>query len=418
MRILMLSSTVPYPPGYGGTEVRTFYLAQGLSRDHAVTLVTQPTPLTLTGDLAMLRQLVTTLALFPRLEDAGWDGWLSRYGVALRQGAPLNVVYRYGRSLHDWVNAQVMRRQFDIVTCEHGVNAIYVPPQPRGPHDWPIPTVLNAHSFATNTLREPPSSGETWRDRLRRPLARSLATRYERRFAQQFSRLVVTTAEDAAQAQALCPAVPVSVVANGVDLTQFPRRTVDPGGHDLVFVGAMDADHNQEAMRWFVATVWPLLRRRYEDITLTIVGDRPTASMVALAQQPGIRVTGRVAAVVDWFQAATVCVLPLRTGFGIKNKTLEALAAGVPVVGSDRALEGLPVDGDHPCCALRANTPDEFLEAIARLLDDADLRHTLAKRGRSLIVQHYTWGQMVRAYSEALHHTIAEFSPTDQTPRR
>jgi glycosyltransferase involved in cell wall biosynthesis len=39
----------------------------------------------------------------------------------------------------------------------------------------------------------------------------------------------------------------------------------------------------------------------------------------------------------EYLHQATVCVIPMHT----KNKTLEAMAAGVPVVGSDRGLEGL-----------------------------------------------------------------------------
>lgn len=41
MRILMLSSTFPYPPSRGGTEIRTFNLLKYLHQNHDVTLVTQ-----------------------------------------------------------------------------------------------------------------------------------------------------------------------------------------------------------------------------------------------------------------------------------------------------------------------------------------------------------------------------------------
>ncbi len=68
---------------------------------------------------------------------------------------------------------------------------------------------------------------------------------------------------------------------------------------------------------------------------------------------------------VEYIHQSTICVVPLRTGFGIKNKTLEAMAAGVPVVGSDRGLEGLAID--VPLRALRANQPTEYISAISQL---------------------------------------------------
>jgi glycosyltransferase involved in cell wall biosynthesis len=73
----------------------------------------------------------------------------------------------------------------------------------------------------------------------------------------------------------------------------------------------------------------------------------------------------------------------MRIGFGIKNKTLEAMAAGVPVVASDRGLEGLAVD--DPQRALRANTTDEYVAAISYLFDHPDQRLLLAQKARELI---------------------------------
>jgi glycosyltransferase involved in cell wall biosynthesis len=95
--------------------------------------------------------------------------------------------------------------------------------------------------------------------------------------------------------------------------------------------------------------------------------------------------------------------VPVRTGVGIKNKTLEALAAGVPVVGSDRGLEGLAVDGaDVPLRALRANEPTEYVYAISRLFEDRQLRKQLSDNGRSLIEQKYTWERAGKLYEQVL----------------
>jgi glycosyltransferase involved in cell wall biosynthesis len=106
---------------------------------------------------------------------------------------------------------------------------------------------------------------------------------------------------------------------------------------------------------------------------------------------------------VDHLHKATICVVPLRTGYGIKNKTLEALAAGVPVVGSDRGLEGLAVDGaDVPLRALRANEPTEYVYAIGRLFEDRQLRKQLSENGRSLIEKKYTWERAGKLYEQVL----------------
>jgi glycosyltransferase involved in cell wall biosynthesis len=106
---------------------------------------------------------------------------------------------------------------------------------------------------------------------------------------------------------------------------------------------------------------------------------------------------------VDYLHAATVCVVPLRTGYGIKNKTLEAMAAGVPVVGSDRGLEGLAVDGaDVPLRAMRANQIEEYVYAIGRLFENPRLREKLSENARSLIETKYTWERAGKLYEQLL----------------
>jgi glycosyltransferase involved in cell wall biosynthesis len=106
---------------------------------------------------------------------------------------------------------------------------------------------------------------------------------------------------------------------------------------------------------------------------------------------------------VEYLHQASVCVVPLRTGYGIKNKTLEAMAAGVPVVGSDRGLEGLAVDGaDLPIRALRANEPTEYVYAISRLFEDRQLRKQLSDNARSLIEEKYTWERAGKLYEQVL----------------
>jgi glycosyltransferase involved in cell wall biosynthesis len=79
------------------------------------------------------------------------------------------------------------------------------------------------------------------------------------------------------------------------------------------------------------------------------------------------------------------------------------MAAGVPVVGSDRGLEGLAVEGEGvPLRALRANGVREYVDAIARLFEDAQLREELSKNGRSLVETEYTWESAGSRYEQVL----------------
>jgi glycosyltransferase involved in cell wall biosynthesis len=103
----------------------------------------------------------------------------------------------------------------------------------------------------------------------------------------------------------------------------------------------------------------------------------------------GIEVLGRVPDVPTYLHAATVAVCPMRSGSGIQNKVLEALACGAPVVATaiaNRGVQGVP-DRD----LLVADTAETFAAAVLRLLDEPALAVRLAQAGRAFVEQHFRW---------------------------
>ncbi|MEG4494148.1 glycosyltransferase family 4 protein [Microcoleus sp. D3_18_C4] len=445
MKILMLSSTFPYPPSRGGTQVRTFNLLQYLSQRHEVILGTVRSPDVTDSQIDTLRQQVTELAVFPNpreppqpplakgglrlhqeteegflpppLNKGGTEGGFSeiigkfhRFSRFLLSGTPPNVLSSYSQAMQNWADELVTAGKCDAVTCEHSVNEIYVRPEWR----QKLLTVANIHSSVWGTCREMLATGTSekpLRDRLNLPLL----ARYEKRYCSKFSRIVATTSTDREQLlELLLPPVrvrgkqdffvpPIDVIPNGVDLTQFPYRPIDPGGHTLIFAGAMNNLPNIDAARFLSLQILPPLQQRYPDATLTLVGASPVPEVLALGELPGIQVVGRVQRVAEYLHQAAVCVVPMRIGFGIKNKTLEAMAAGTPVVASDRGLEGLAVDGGPQLIrALRANKVHEYVEAIASLFENQQLRQELSVNARSLVESQYTWDIIGRQYDRLL----------------
>ncbi|NET51794.1 MAG: glycosyltransferase, partial [Merismopedia sp. SIO2A8] len=399
-------------PTRGGTEIRTFNLLRHLQQNHQVTLATQQSPYVTEDEIAALREWVHELVLVPMAKDPTAHRLVrpfqqvGRFVQSFTAGIPPNVLHRYSPDLQAWIDTHVQSGQFDVITCEHGVNAVYIRPEFR----QRLRTVLNVHSMSyrwTLNHLQMNASEHAWRDRVYLPTI----YRYEKRHAEQFSSIVVTTPEDQEELMTFCPKIPSHIIPNGVDLDLFPYRNADPGGYKLVFVGAMDSSHNIDGARFFVTEVMPLLRQQYPEMTLDIVGARPSKSALALGEYPGVTVTGRVPSVVNYLHQAVVCVVPLRTGFGIKNKTLEAMAAGVPVVGSDRGLEGLTVEGNGGSLyALRANRPEDYVRCISQLVEHPELRQQIAERGRSLIEATFTWEQAGNHYEQVLTEAAPELA--------
>jgi glycosyltransferase involved in cell wall biosynthesis len=418
MKILILSSTFPYPPGKGGTQVRTFNLLKYLSQRHLIVLATLRSPEVTDTEIEELRTYVQELVIFPRPQKSvkGVWGKIQRNGEFLLSGTPPNVRSIYSIALQNWVDEFVAAGKCDVITCEHSVNEIYVRPEWRER----VRMVINIHSSVYGTCRQILATGTSekpLRDRLNLPLLAS----YEKRYCAKFSHIVVTTDEDRQQlAELILPpgkakaqkhgklssslSIPIEVVPNGVDLREFTDRQKDPGGSSLILIGAMDNLANIDAAKFLGLEILPRLQQRYPDATLMIVGAKPVGEVLALRSQLGITVTGRVPSMTQYLHQATVCVVPMRIGWGIKNKTLEAMATGIPVVASDRGLEGLAVDGDAvPLRALRANQVTEYIEAISGLFADPQLRAQLSRNARSLIENEYTWELIGQHYEQILN---------------
>ncbi|NEP58408.1 MAG: glycosyltransferase [Symploca sp. SIO2G7] len=405
MNILMLSSTFPYPPSRGGTEIRTFNLLKYLQQRHQVTLVTQRHKGVADTEVEELKNWVSNLMVCPLPAEpspagiSGLLGKVQRFTESVAKATPPNVLYRYSPEIQAWVDAYVQAGKCDAIACEHSVNEIYVRPE----FQQSVRTVVNVHSSIYGWVNNHLAMGASQnplRDRLYLAL---LLARYEKRYCSKFSQIVVTTEDDRQQLLKLRPDASIKVIPNGVDLSLFPYRQTNPAGYGLIFVGDMSAEHNIEAARFFTLEVFPELQQRYPDTTFTIAGARPTTEVLNLGNCPGVVVTGRVPSIVEYLHQAQVCVVPLRTGLGIKNKTLEAMAAGVPVVGSDRGLEGLTVDGvATPLRALRANQAEEYLEAISRLFEDSEMRAQLSRNGRALVEEEYTWEKAGQYYEQVL----------------
>ncbi len=396
----MLSATFPYPPSRGGTQVRTFNLLKYLHPRHDVTLITQNSGDVRDSEIDSLSKYVGDLVLFPRSDktNQGIFNKIKRFGKFWQQGIPPNVLSSYSPKIQQWVDDAVTTGKFDIITCEHSINEIYIRPQWREK----IKTIVNIHSSVYRTCENQLATGTSenkFRDRIYLPLLR----RYEQNFCQKFSDIVVTTEEDCKQILEFSPPGKVWVIPNGVDLDIFSYRSVDPAGENLIFFGGMDYIANIDAACFLGREILPALQQLHPNTTLTIVGSNPSPKVLALAELPGITVTGRVPSITEYLHQATVAVIPMRTGFGIKNKTLESMAAGIPVVGSDRGLEGIEIAGDGiPVRALRANTVSEYVEAISRLFNDAELRATLSRNGRDLIEQQYTWSNLAQKYEKVI----------------
>jgi sugar transferase (PEP-CTERM/EpsH1 system associated) len=207
----------------------------------------------------------------------------------------------------------------------------------------------------------------------------------------------------------------VAVIPNGVDLDYF-SPTVDgpsrPGPAAAVFTGTMNYEPNVDAVLHFHRDIFPLVKRRLPSLRFHIVGRDPTGSVRRLTRDPQVTVTGTVPDVRPYLHSAAVMVAPLRLGRGIQNKILEAMAAGVPVVGTSLAFQGL--DSIETAGIRIADRPEAFAGEMLDLIGNPSWHRECSEKSRRYVERHHRWDDHNAALSRILREVSGK--PSDPVP--
>ena len=168
---------------------------------------------------------------------------------------------------------------------------------------------------------------------------------------------------------------------------------------DICFVGSFKHLPNIDAVEWFVDSVWPLILEQDPTRTFHIVGQALPDSVDV--DRPGVEYHGFVDDLDGFLANMRLSVAPLRFGAGIKGKVLTSLAAGLPIVATPMAVEGMGIDdGKH---ALIAKDPQAFADAVLELLGDKRQWNKISKNGKALIEAKFS----MRAVREQLISSTA-----------
>ena len=147
---------------------------------------------------------------------------------------------------------------------------------------------------------------------------------------------------------------------------------------DFVFVGGYQHPPNVDAVHYFVSEVMPILRRKMPGVKFNVVGSNMPDSIKDLGSDDVI-IHGFVKDLKPLLDKARVSIAPLRYGAGIKGKIGSAMAAGLPVVCTTLAAEGMSLtDGKD---VLLADAPSDCARAINLLYHDKDLWQAMSVNG-------------------------------------
>lgn len=177
----------------------------------------------------------------------------------------------------------------------------------------------------------------------------------------------------------------IQVIPNGIDAHFFEPMKIE-ATKDLVFVGNLNYAPNIEAIEFILKELIPLNKHFH----YLISGASPSNSLFRTVKNHSqITLNGWVEDIRTAYLQGKIFIAPMKIGTGMQNKLLEAMALGLPCITTELANNA--IHAIHNESILVANTAEEFITCIERLLKDPELYRKIAQNGQKLVHENYSW---------------------------
>lgn len=382
MKILIVSTKLPYPPRDGGS-IATMNLARGLTASGVeVTLLTLNTKKHFFPPEDVPAWILQTIRLIAVPVDTGLRP-LSALNNLLFSRNPYIAERFYSSEFEQTLKDLLEQTQPDMVQLEGPYAGIYLP-------------VIRSSGTVKVALRAHNVEHEIWsrkaintRNMLHRAYLRNLAQRIKRMekdVLEASDMLVAISERDRKKLGLLAPSVPSVTAPAGIQIDNYPLEK--PMMTDsLCFIGSLDWLPNQEGLLWFRNNVLPALLKKQPGLTFHVAGRNAPDDLLKKLSHPSIIYHGEVEDAAAFMNRYGVMAVPLLSGSGIRIKIIEAMALGRCVVTTPVGAEG--IEAKHGSEIFIASTPGQFAEHLLSLLGDPAKFEEISVKARKFVQNNF-----------------------------
>jgi glycosyltransferase involved in cell wall biosynthesis len=385
-RVLMVKPTIPYPPDQG-TKIVTLNLLKMLSRHFEVSLIC---------GLPAKEDAAHTDALRPYCKDVFTFLLPNKKSVAhsaFYKGLytlkasflpfPLDVYYCSPKELSRMVAIVTRRFEYDVAQFEYWFTA----PAARFARVYCKSLLEHDIDFLRFQRKLAVTEG-FWQSRRMERIISAVKTREIRAYS-EFDKVLTLSVTDSIIVERLSGIRGVAqYLPVMVDCDKYAPITDGKIPCSIVFLGALDADFNVDALEYFCRDIFPRVSAEVPQARLFVVGRRPPAQVEKLADGQRVFLFSNVADVRQRVARSTVQVVPLRFGGGVRIRILEGMALGMPIVTTTIGMDGI---GARPGRDLLVgDNVEDFAARVVEVLRSPLLEKRLGERAREFVVAEHS----------------------------
>jgi len=384
MKILILSSKVPYPKNDGGA-IATLSLAESLSDEgHKVSMLclnTNKHHFNIKDIPQSIGEKINFLAVNHNTDIKP----LRLIINFLFSKEPYNAIRFYSAEYEKLLKNFLDNENPDIVQLEGPYMGYYIP-------------IIREHSDCIISLRAHNVENEIWKRRYSKtttPLTRyylkSLSHRIEKlekRIIRE-SNLLVSISEKDRQNLVLLSDIKSITIPTGLNPESYPAP--EKGRYpSLFFIGALDWTPNQEGILWFLEEVFLKLRKEIPTLEFNIAGRNAPkwlSEKLRAYEESGVVFHGEVESAYEFMSKYAIFISPLFTGSGIRIKILEGMIMERVVIATRVAIEGIHATHMENC--IITDEAEEMKKIIFELCNNKEQYNKIAGSARQFIIENF-----------------------------
>ena len=378
MKVLIIGSRIPWPLNDGGA-IATYNLLTGLSElgveVHYMSLNTKKhfvDEATITKEFSFLK------AIKPFTIDTKVSPIKALLNVF--QTSSYNIDRFTSLEFRDTIQAYIDENNFDLIHFEGLFVSQYIDLIKTN-----IPALLRQHNIEFHIWKTLANTTQFVPKKIYLNFLANRLEKFEKRIIQKFDAIVSITEEDnhfisSQNFKGLQCSIPA-----GIEIKENKLGNIDY--HSIYHIGSMEWMPNQEAMAWFHNGIWPIVTSKNKDVKFYMAGKNMAESYNAWNTDHFI-VAGEVKDQETFKSDKSILVVPLKSGSGIRIKTIEAMLAKKAIVTTSQGALGLPIKHLEHC--LIADNDEQFAQAIITLTEDIDLRNKIADNSYHLALQNFS----------------------------
>jgi polysaccharide biosynthesis protein PslH len=358
-----------------------------LSDNHEITLICEKRPHQTQEDIRAVEKICKKVVTVPRKKQWSFEN-VAKAATSVHS---FLVTGHTHLQMKQKIEEALTEEKFDLIHVETFYVMQNVPVTS-------LPIVLVDHNIEYEVYKR-------FMDRAPFPLRPLLALdiakiRKEEEAAWQQARTAIAVSEEDKKVMQQAGVTP-QLVPNGVNIDQFSftqKRNNDE--KKILFIGDFKWLQNRDSAEFIIRKIFPLIKQKNAQVKLWFVARTIPESIRRLTDDSDILLDEKSSAksAAEIFQEADVLLAPIRIGGGTSYKILESMSCGTPVVTMPMSASAIAAkDGEQ---ILVGKTQQELAEKTVSVLEDKTLFDQIAKNGRNLIEENYSWKKIAKALED------------------